>query len=247
MAGILRSHLGDQHATDVIVDRFWSAWTFTSTHVAPAVTGDLLDHVPPEALPHARMATTWAALRGAWGHPDTPTDLEGLVRLAAEALDRRGVGDLPPLPGATLVEQGEGVLWTADRPGEEQVPAVYCMGPGRRAVADDPSVGLQIAVLEATARLSPPPPPSLYADVLGSDRPEYVRWTAARIGRALYPDLAPPRPDPSPLVQARLTTAPDTALPVSAPPPPQSAPELDAVRRQHRPGPSGRRSPSAGT
>lgn len=91
-------------------------------------------------------------------------------------------------------------LWAHDQGEEEGIPAAFCLGPGRRPLAPQESLDLQLVVLEAAARRRDPAPDSLWLDASRPERHEWVRWTASRIASQLRPELALP-PDPSPLVQ----------------------------------------------
>ncbi len=156
------------------VDLFWSRSLEIAYLKATRVTGDPLDVLPTEAVPHVRAA---AAARLPDLEGPVGQDLDAAVDVLADALARRGTA--PGGPPAVREDRALGDLWPSDRPGDETVPAAYYRGISRRAVAADPEADLAICVLEAAAR-------QRSADIgflaLGEAHPDpLVRWTARRL------------------------------------------------------------------
>ena len=203
----LRETVGTDLA-DLYTDFFWATWTAHSVQEVDAIDGRLLQVLPPEAVPHIRVALAWALLRERdrqdWALDALVDELE--QRLADPGTPRAGslrdVGDVRPRD-----------TWPRDLQGsdEDTIPAAFCMGVGRRAVSPEPRTDLAIALLEAAARLQHSAPPEFYLSVVGSDHPLWVRWTAARIAQQLSPgSLATIDPDQvPPLVRARLVSLRD--------------------------------------
>jgi hypothetical protein len=164
---------------------FWSLWTLHAFRAAQRVDGRALAVLPSEAHPHVRMAAAfrWLQLER---HPEP--DLEAWTRTLEAALAQPG----EPRPGsrhaATLWKARD--FWPDDlrAAGEQHVPAAFCLGPGRRPVSEDPREDLQLALLEASARLAAPPDAAFYADLVQRSESPLLRWTSVRLLGALYPD-----------------------------------------------------------
>ena len=180
----LRDAVGPDLA-DAYEGFFWSLWTIHAFRHAAAVDGRLLQVLPPVAHPHVRVTAAYRAMQlsGVEAHPG----LEGWVSALSDALAQPGTPRPGGLHEVTLWKARD--FWPADmrRAGEHEIPAVFCMGPGRRAVADAPGEDLEIAVLEASARLEAPPPAAFYAEVVAQHSSLTTRWTALRLQGALYP------------------------------------------------------------
>lgn len=180
----LEAAVGSEHA-DTYRDFFWSLWTLHAFRAAERVDGRALAVLPPEAHPHARMAAAFRMLQLERG---AEPDLEAWTQQLEAALARPG----EPRPGsrhpATLWKARD--FWPDDlrSAGEQQIPAAFCLGPGRRPVSDDPREELQIALLEASARLPQPPDAAFYAGVLERHESPLLRWTAVRLLGALHPE-----------------------------------------------------------
>ena len=165
---------------------FWGMWTLHSFRNAQQVDGRLLQVLPPAAVHHVRMAAAlrWLQLRGGTLEPDLDLWVDALEAALAEPGS--------PSPGsrhqATLWKARD--FWPDDliRAGEQDVPAVFCLGPGRRPVSDDPQEDLRLALLEASARLGRPPGQDFYLGVAQGEGSPLVRWTAVRLLGALYPE-----------------------------------------------------------
>ncbi len=189
------------------VDRYWSSWTYTAYDQAGAVDGRLAGLLPPQAQPHLPVAMAANLLQDR-----DPASLD-LEALATELEQAQATGQ-EQTPGARGVSHRSRALvtnhriqtWASDRKQEYDIPAAWVMGPGRRAVADDPAADLRICVLEAAAQLREPPPASFFLGVVGDPRQHrLVRWTGARIGGYLDPEQAVALQDPDPLVQQALS------------------------------------------
>ncbi|RME26889.1 MAG: hypothetical protein D6798_05745 [Deltaproteobacteria bacterium] len=164
---------------DAVRGLFWAETMGSSYTRAQTITGDPLDVLPPEAVPHIHAAAAVAMAR-----TPPPEGTPSLARLAqdlAAMLRRRG----PTRPKGAPVSgpwRPRADLWPIDRPGEGEIPAVVFLGASRRAwAADDELADLRICVLEAWARLNPHEQ-GLLAEGLADDHP-LVRFTAARLER----------------------------------------------------------------
>ena len=163
-------------------DLAWSVWTREAALRADAPSGRLLAVLPAAAAPHVRMAAAW---RYALGHPNAEAGVrEGVPSLKAAFADRGPVSASPS--GQPLAAVQPRALWRWDRvAADADQPAAYALGAGRRLVSSDPDVDLQIALLEAYARLPEPTVFPALAALLGTDAPVDVRWTAARLAAEL--------------------------------------------------------------
>jgi len=173
-----------QELAGLYADRLWAQWVNNAFFRAERVTGHLLAALPPQATPHVRAAAAAALITEVGEAPS----LDGWTAQLAAALEQTG----PVVPSGgrifdmTLRKARD--MWGSDRPdGEGEIPAVFYLGPDRRALGATPQDDLQIAALEAAARLSPPPPASFFIDIARSDRALEVRWTAARHASVLFP------------------------------------------------------------
>jgi len=185
----------------VHLDRYWAVWVYSAFRIADTVTGDLLTLLPAEVGPHIRAA---AAVRFLTRHESPGLELHQVVQAVSDRLRvRTGAAESadPKTPLVNLRNE----RWLDVRVLEREIPSVFLMGPGRRAVAEDPGVDLQIAVLEAAAQRDPTPPAAFFLAVVGGQSHELVRWTGARIGAQLDPAAAHAMSDPSALVSGRLT------------------------------------------
>jgi hypothetical protein len=184
-------------------DFYWSIWTVHSFLHAETIDGRLLRVLPPEAHPHVRMAAVHRALQRQ--PPERWAGLEASVEHFSSLLEQAGTARAGSAHRPDKRKARD--LWPDDlvRGGEDRVPAVFCLGPGRRPTSDDPGMDLQLAVLEASARLSSPPPASFYLEVLEGDGPDVLRWTALRVLGALYPERAAAldMSDEAPLLRVR--------------------------------------------
>ena len=138
----------DPAFADFMAQRFWGEVTNHAYAGLPALCGDLLDPLPPVALPQARAA---AALRAVELHPGLT--LPALHTIVAAGLARRAGGAEGPRAVFTV---GALDLWPADAPGEETTPALLYRATARRPVDPDPDVDIDLVLLEAIARQTPP-------------------------------------------------------------------------------------------
>lgn len=184
---------------------FWAVWTRDAFAKADSITGHLLTALPPEAAPHVRAAAAWKYAKTA---PDAFQDLD---RVAGYLKGRLAItGPLAAVSSRTLdngprIEAAQpGAFWTTDKNDlERQIPSVIFIGSGRRATSPNPDDDLRIAVIEAGARMSPPPSLNFMASVIQSKHSDLVRWTAARLLASLFGPAVRQNglSDPNPLVQ----------------------------------------------
>jgi hypothetical protein len=187
-----------------LVDRYWSSWTGTTVLSSASVDGRLASLLPPEAQHHLPVALAYRLMSDR-----DPASLE-LEALASEL--RSSLADPGTEPSAAappklrkLVTKHRIQTWATDRGPESGIPAAWVLGPGRRAVSDDPDAELRIAILEAAVQLREPPPAGFFLAVVGdTDHHQLLRWTGARIGAQLDPDAAALLHDPDALVNAAL-------------------------------------------
>jgi hypothetical protein len=181
----LRSVVGPELA-DAYESFFWGLWTTHAFRHASHVDGRLLQVLPPEAQPHVRVAAAYRLLQ-LHGVESQPA-LEAWVEELGAALADAGSASPGSRHEVTLWKARD--FWPDDmrKAGEHEIPAVFCMGPGRRALADDAGEDLRIALLEASARLEQPPAAAFYAQVLDGQSSLTLRWTALRLLGALYPE-----------------------------------------------------------
>lgn len=171
-----------------------AVWTRDAMLAAEAINGDLLAFLPAEAAPHVRAAAAWALVNRT---PEAVTTLDDAAVILRDALLVRK--ESVPLPGAAkaaseftrVSAKQPPSLWLGDRNAyDRSLPAVFCLGAGRRTLGLNDDDDLRIAVLEAGARASPPLSPQVFVDVLGSAATEQVKWTAARLLAKVYGPVA---------------------------------------------------------
>ncbi len=187
-AGRAREAAGDPLVGALYEDWFWSVWAPTAYAAAQRLDGRLLDALPPAAQPQLRFALAWAMLRR--DEEQREPELEGLEVRLRDLLAERP--PLPPEPGplqpASVVHSPD--FWMGERRDERAIQASYCLGSMRRASSDDPTLDARLALLEALARQRPAPPAAPFLALVGSEEPELIRWTGARIGGVLDPEAA---------------------------------------------------------
>ncbi len=205
----IRSIAGDEGIADQWEDFVWSLWLTTAYDEADEIRGDLLDLLPPSAAPQLRYAAAWKHARA---QSSTHFDLDSTSGQLTEALARRSPtpAQSPALYPAATTHSRHG--WNGERRGEGTVPAAFCMGTTRRAMDPDPDLDLRIAILEARARLAKAPPADDFLALVGSEEPEVLRWSGARLGAMLDPEaaralLASMQQTETPLVLGRLEPA----------------------------------------
>ena len=170
----------------LMADYAWGLWTRASFFTADEVTGHLLTALPAEAHPHVRMGAAWRYLQL---HPPTEsTTLDQVAGQLKGALAKTGplrssptgiVADEQAIAGA-LPNQADN--WLKDYSDHEaELPALYCMGIGRRAFSANPDDDLRIVALEAGAQVTPLAPAAYFTEVVGSEQAPVVQWTAARL------------------------------------------------------------------
>jgi len=205
---------GEEFAS-IYRDYAWALWTRAAFTDARGGGGSLLDVLPPAAVPHVRMAAALALMQEEAtrrqtskvnGNVVSTPDLDQLVAKLADDMESR-----PPVNRESkripVKLRRPKDYWPVDEGFlEEDLPAAYCLGASRRTVSDDDSVEHQLVILEAAGRTDPSFPLSLFIQGLDMTRAREVRWTAARIARAMFPEdgrLAA-LDDPDPLVHAQL-------------------------------------------
>ena len=189
--------LSDSPLGEHYTDLYWSVYTAALID-NPALAHQVFPSLPPQSAAHQRMAIATRSV----GSLEPEAFTTGLLAQAS-ALTARSV--LRPRPGGprTSSPPRPTTRWRDDLPGEAAIASTTRFGEGLRAADEDPEVDARIALLEAAAMRAPPPPPGFFFALIGSEEPEVVRWTAARIGRQLYPTHHAPE-DESPLVTQRL-------------------------------------------
>lgn len=179
-------------------DRFWSIWTVSVVLDQVAFGGKALVDLPASARPHVLAAGALVVLQG-----ERPERLAEAV----EALEAALIAQIQPTaaPPRRARVHAHRSLWRRDRPGEEDLPAVWLYGTSRRAWSADPALDIRIAVLEAAVQVDAPPAAAFFTAVVDDPREaRVVRWTAARLAAALYPEALAGRTDDDPLIQGRL-------------------------------------------
>ena len=151
-------------------DWFWASWTYSAV-MGGASVGQLAAELPESVAPHVRAAGAWAVVSQRVGGFDET------LKVVQARLEQ---GDSVRLTGDRIVARTTRSGWQ-DLPGEEELATVFLFGPLRRALAEDPEVDLQVALLEAAYQLEEPPDASWFAAQITPERDPVVRWTAARI------------------------------------------------------------------
>ncbi len=199
----LRTRLepSDAILADRMASRVWAEATMLAYGLARAPNGSVLELLPAEAEPHARAAIAWRLS----ARKEEPR-LAERAALVGELMARRErrKGGIPMAPTRIQVRS----LWHEDLPGEEGIAWTAFLQGVRRATSTDAEVDARICVLEAAARLNPPPQPLLEEGLRDED--PLVRWTSARLLAQLLPEseaLARARSDPDPRVAQRASSA----------------------------------------
>ena len=174
-------------------DWFWASWTYSAV-MGGASMGPLGPELPDEVDPHLRAAAAWAVVSQRVGGFDET------LKVVQARLDET---DTVRLSGDRIVARTTRSGWQ-DLPGEEEVATVFLFGPLRRALAADPEVDLQVALLEAAYQLEEPPDASWFAAQITPERDPVVRWTAARILSKLDPSALDGIDDQDELVRIRV-------------------------------------------
>jgi hypothetical protein len=185
------------------LDRYWAVWVYSAFRIADSVTGDLMPMLPAEAAPHVRAA---AAMRFLARTGARTADFSQVVQGVHDRLRVRSGETQAADPKTPLVNLRK-ERWLDVRALERDLPAAFLMGPGRRALAEDELIDLQIAVLEAAAQRDPTLPAAFFLSVVGGKDHELVRWTGARLGAQLDSAAAIGLIDESALVSGRLPAA----------------------------------------
>lgn len=171
-------------------DLFWALWVGRATHHAVTMDGRLLQVLPAAAWPHVRASVAYELLRREGLAQDA--GLADAVALVQARLDEPGAPRGGPRHAPSIWKARDFWPEDLDTAREGQIPAGFFMGPGRRAVVPDAAMDLQLAVLEASARLQRPPSPGFYSDVILDEGEHLVlRWTALRLLMGVHPQELP--------------------------------------------------------
>lgn len=159
---------------DRIAERVWSEATLVAYRKAARVTGDPIDQVPAEALPHIRAAAAWQMVMLEGSEDRTLAQWNDRLK-AALALRVKGGAE-----AAVELQRPDAVtnLWTELYPGEEILRPVLYLGQARRVWSENPEADGLICILEALAR-RPGRPIGPFLDGLKSED-QALRWTAGR-------------------------------------------------------------------
>lgn len=181
--------VGPKAATEY-ADLMYAVWTRESFMAAEAVTGDLLQHLPPAAAPHVRMAAAHALDTHLGTVRGTVEDTVAMLRTRLAAKGKRGLkpGTSTPKQNRTVWVQQPASYWVADHSDyERSLDAAFCLGAGRRTLGASEDDDLRIVVMEAAARSKQSPGPEFFAVVALGTGSDAVRWTAGRLLGTLYP------------------------------------------------------------
>ncbi len=173
--------LGGAAQGAAVVERSWSEALAVAYARADRVGGDLLERSPALAEPHVRASAAARLLAHPPASGEGPQDLESWTAALEDALTRRGAEGAPAGPAGEF--SGTVDLWL-EAPDREAIPY---LGASRRISSSDPTVDAAICVLEAAAR-SDGLDDSARAALLAAGlqhADEGVRWTAARLSKAL--------------------------------------------------------------
>lgn len=165
----------DAAYADYQVSRFWGRTLALSYAGASEVTGDPIPALPAEALPHLRAAAAMRLLQLQGSETRTLQEWGALLSVRLKA---RAAQAATPASDRSLWPVTN--LWTVDRQGDGDIPAVTYLAQSRRGLATDPEADNRICVLEAAARLQLPSLATLLEQGL-MDADPTVKWTAARL------------------------------------------------------------------
>lgn len=159
---------------DIYVDRFWSEAASYAYAESKVVMGTPLVSVPERAQRHVRAAASlrMMELDGAGRYGGLDGWMDALETALALRSEQPPAGAALPLSASPMYERGvaggrgqeiqpmkalfQGKLqnWKEDRPGDEQVPATFYWGTGRRTWSSVPRQDEAICVLEAAAQVA---------------------------------------------------------------------------------------------
>jgi hypothetical protein len=165
---------GSDPAGPKFVAHFWSVAMGYAFLRAESVTGDLVDAVPAEVLPHIHAAAAWRFMQI---EPSQAMSLDAWSSRLDTALLQRAAR--PPGDEPAVHMPGLGNLWDAQAGEGQALQARIYMGMGRRAAGVTPAEDKLVCLLEAAARQTP-----VRSGLLeqGRDHPALsVRWTAKRL------------------------------------------------------------------
>jgi hypothetical protein len=187
----------DEATAGLLSQRIWSEVSWRSVSAAADPTGFPLAHLPPSQAADYRSAlAAWVVFETS---PPTLSDARSAVedRLARQEADA-DAGAKPNRP-----KSFGGDLWNVDLPGADALAWVYFADDARRATSEDPTIDLDIALLEAAARARPVQVRLLDAGLRSDDA--LVRWTTARLLGHVDPrQRSRSTHDSDPLVAGRL-------------------------------------------
>lgn len=188
-AEVIERFWGSDPAGPKFVEHFWSLAMALAFLRADSVTGDLVDAVPAEVLPHIHAAAAWRLIQLG---PTQVMSLDAWSSRLDTALLQRGAR--PPGKDRVAHMPGLGNLWHTQTANQEALQARIYMGMGRRAAGATPHEDKLVCLLEAAARQNP-----VWSNLLeeGSAHPAHtVRWTAERL-LAMGGLPVPIKPEPS--------------------------------------------------
>ena len=163
---------GQQIGADIL-SSFWGFSLLYSYRTAQNITGDPLDHLPSEVIPHIRAAAAYEVLSRQ--HPTT--NLSTLVNELEDKMKMRTAQSTPSKNGYTQPTIND--YWMDDQPEDVNVTAVNYLGRSRRTYSDNLQEDLSICILEAAARLQDDWIPLIRQH--RTSEIESIRWTAKRL------------------------------------------------------------------
>lgn len=131
-----------------ILSSFWGFSMLYSYRTSKNITGDPLDHLPAEVIPHIRSAAAYELL----SRQNPTTDLSKLVDELEQKLTIRTDRSNQSKNG--FVQPTIHDFWMDDKEKDIDVVAVNYLGRSRRTYSDDLREDLSICILEGAARLS---------------------------------------------------------------------------------------------
>lgn len=169
----------DADLADRIAERIWAEAILFAYRRVTELSGDPLDVLPPEAVPHIHAAAAWQLVSVEGDEERTLAQWgERIDEVLASRLKGKG-GPVGVGTRGTPVKN----LWVQLYAGEEIFEQVLYLGQAKRVRAADPSADRLVCVLEAIGR-APNRPAKLFVEALDHPNRE-VRWTAARLIQAL--------------------------------------------------------------
>ena len=173
-AEAIRAVWKDSPAAEPMVGSLWSMATSMAILSAEEVTGDAIEYLPPEVVPHLRAA---AAARMIADEGPEAHDLDGWVKAVEAALAKRA--DRKTGRRSHREFEAVGEIWPRNQAIWAGHTLIPYRGTARRLVVEDPHADMAICVLEALARDKSTPKALLQA---GTTHPSsQVQWTAQQL------------------------------------------------------------------